>query len=144
MRFVIIRKAGANTEAGEMPTADLLEAMGAYNNQMIEAGVFRGGEGLKPTSMAVRLQISRDGRPPVVTDGPFAETKEVVAGFTIIETASKEEALEWARRWPKEDGPVELELRPVYELSDFPTPEDGKPESWRVMEQAFRNLEEKR
>ncbi|MFJ5488499.1 YciI family protein [Hansschlegelia beijingensis] len=141
MRFMIIRKADADTEAGKMPSEALLQAMGDYNKQMLDAGVIVTGEGLKPTSAGARVRLSRDGTPPVVTDGPFAESKELVAGFTIIEVASKDEALDWVRRWPREDAPVELELRQVYELSDFPVDPAEAPDGWRAMEQAARDRE---
>jgi len=139
MRFMIIRKADADTEAGKMPSEALLQAMGDYNKQMLEAGVMIAGEGLKPTSAGARVRISRDGAAPVVTDGPFAESKELIAGFTIIEVASRDEALDWVRRWPREDAPVELELRQVYELSDFAVDPAETPDGWRAMEQAFRD-----
>ena len=119
MRFMIIRKADESTEAGEMPTQSLVDAMMAYNEEMIRAGVMVGGDGLKPSVRGARITF-RDGTPSV-TDGPFAETKELIAGYTLIETASRDEALEWARRWPAEDadGHVELELRELYEADDF-------------------------
>lgn len=139
MRFMIIRKADANTEsdADNMPSAELMEAMAAYNMEMIKAGVFLAGDGLHPSAKGARVQISRDGAKPMVTDGPFAETKELVAGFTMIRAASLEEALDWVKRWPKEDGPVELEVRQVYEFEDFETPGE-RPEIWNEMEQAFK------
>lgn len=146
MRFMIIRKATPETEAetDPAPSTELMEAMAAYNLAMIEADVFRGGDGLKPSSTGFRVAISREGGTPVVTDGPFAETKELVAGFTMIEVASREAALDWARRWPKEDGPVELEVRQVYEFDDFVTPPDAKLEKWGEMEKAFRERAPKR
>jgi len=116
---MIIRKADEKTEAGALPTMELIEAMGSYNEQLIKAGVMLDGAGLQPTSKGARLKFSA-GRPKVV-DGPFTETKELVAGFTIIDVKSKEEAIEWARRWPPVDGDgeVELEIRQLYEASDF-------------------------
>jgi PhnB protein len=138
MRFMIIRKADANTEGEDKASPELMEAMAAYNMEMIKAGVFLGGDGLKPSRRGARVRISRDGAKPAVTDGPFAETKELVAGYTLIRAASLEEALDWVRRWPKEDGPVELEVRELYELEDFETLGD-KPEVWREMEQALRD-----
>ncbi|MFG1495861.1 YciI family protein [Saccharospirillum sp. HFRX-1] len=118
MRFMIIRKADTDTEAGVMPGQDLLEAMGRYNEALVDAGVWRGGEGLKPSKDAYRIQFSGGGEPQVI-DGPFAETRELTAGYTMIETQSVEEALDWVKRWPREDGDVCLELRPVYGLEDF-------------------------
>ena len=119
MRFVVIRKADADTEAGLMPTEALIDAMQRYNEEMVKAGVLLAGAGLKPSGQGARVSF-RDGTPTVV-DGPFAETKELIAGFSVIQVASKEEALEWMRRWPTIDGGgnVQLELRPLYELEDF-------------------------
>ena len=119
MRLLMIRKADATTEAGAPPSETILDAMGKYNEEMINAGVMRAGEGLKPSSQGARVKFTR-GK-PTVTDGPFAETKELVAGFSIIEVDSMEEAIAWAKRWPAIDSEenVEIELRPIYELSDF-------------------------
>jgi hypothetical protein len=119
MRFMIIRKADPQTEAWAKPSKALVDAMMAYNEEMIRAGVMLSGDGLKPTSRGARITFSR-GKPKV-TDGPFAESKELVAGFTIIEVASRDEALAWVRRWPVEDGDgeVQLELRELYEADDF-------------------------
>jgi len=119
MRFMIIRKADAQTEAWAKPSTALLDAMMAYNEEMIRAGVMLGGDGLKPSSRGARIKFSK-GKPKV-TDGPFAEAKELVAGYTIIQVASREEALGWVKRWPVEDGDgeVELELRELYEAEDF-------------------------
>jgi len=119
MRFMIIRKADAQTEAWAKPSTALVDAMMAYNEEMIRAGVMLGGDGLKPSSRGARIKFSK-GKPKV-TDGPFAEAKELVAGYTIIQVASREEALGWVKRWPVEDGDgeVELELRELYEADDF-------------------------
>ena len=119
MRFMIIRKADAETEAGMMPTEELIEAMAQYNEEMVNAGIMRAGDGLQPSSRGARVTFS--GGRPTVTDGPFAETKELVAGYSIIEVASKEEAIEWVKRWPQIDGhgSVEIEIRPLWELADF-------------------------
>ncbi len=119
MRFMIIRKADKDTEAGVMPAQGLLEAMTKYNQEMVDAGVMCAGEGLHPSSKASRIRFT-NGQPTIV-DGPFAETKELIAGFTIIEVASKEEALAWVKRWPVEDanGNVELELRQIFADDDF-------------------------
>ena len=119
MRFMIIRKADAQTEAWAKPSTALLDAMMAYNEEMIRAGVMLGGDGLKPSSRGARIKFSK-GKPKV-TDGPFAEAKEMIAGYTIIQVASREEALGWVKRWPVEDGDgeVELELRELYEADDF-------------------------
>lgn len=115
MKFMILRKADHNTEAGVMPGQDLLAAMADYNTEMANAGVLVTGEGLKPSEKAARIRFSNGH--PVVTDGPFTETKELLAGYTMIETDTREDALEWVKRWPEDE--VELELREVFELSDF-------------------------
>ena len=101
-----------------MPSVELVTAMTSYNEAMAKAGVLRDGQGLRPSSQGARVKFSA-GKPHVV-DGPFTETKELVAGFTLIEVASMEEALEWVRRWPvlDGDGEVEVELRPIYEPED--------------------------
>lgn len=119
MKFMIIRKADADTEAGVMPSDELLSAMARYNEELANAGVMVAGEGLQPSSRGARVRFSK-GK-PAVTDGPFAETKELVAGYTMIRVGSKQEAIDWARRWPPMDGngEVELELRQVFELEDF-------------------------
>ena len=119
MRFMIIRKADPQTEAWAKPSKALVDAMMAYNEEMIRAGVMLGGDGLKPSARGARIKFSK-GKPKI-TDGPFAEAKELVAGFTIIQVASREEALGWVKRWPVEDGDgeVELELRELYEADDF-------------------------
>ncbi len=119
MRFMIIRKADKNTEASVLPSKELLEAMGQYNEELVKAGVMLAGEGLQPSAKGARVKFS--GGKPTVIDGPFAETKELIAGFTMIQVKSREEALEWLKRWPAldGDGEVELELRQVFEASDF-------------------------
>ncbi|HWX01485.1 YciI family protein [Collimonas sp.] len=119
MRFMIIRKADQATEAGEMPSEELITAMMKYNEEMIQAGVMLAGEGLQPSAKGARIKFS--GGKPTVLDGPFAETKELIAGFTMIQVKSKQEALEWVKRWPPLDagGGVELELRQVFEAEDF-------------------------
>lgn len=117
MKVMMMRKADADTEQGVMPSEDLLQAMADYNEQMLNAGIMVDGTGLKPTSTGVRVQLG-DGE-PIVTDGPFAETKELLAGFTMINVASMDEAVAWAKKWPREDGNVTLELRALYEMEDF-------------------------
>ena len=119
MRFMIIRKADAETEAGAMPSEQLIAEMMKYNEEMVKAGVMTGGEGLKPSSKGARIKFS--GGTPTVTDGPFTETKELVAGFTMIQVGSRQEAIDWVKRWPAIDahGGVELELRQVFEAEDF-------------------------
>ena len=118
MRFVAFRKADADTEAGAQPTRELVDAMLAYQRRMIDAGVMVAGEGLRPSAEGVRVLF--EGGKTTVVDGPFTESKELVAGFSLLETRTREEALEWLRRWPREDsgGRVRLELRPVAEEGD--------------------------
>ena len=119
MRFMILRKADRNTEAGTMPSTELITEMMKYNEELIKAGVMVAGDGLHPSSRGARVKFS--GGKPTVIDGPFAETKELIAGFTMIEVKSKEEALRWVKRWPAldADGAVELEIRQVIEATDF-------------------------
>lgn len=119
MKFMILRKADRDTENGIMPSQTLFSAMADYNTQMAQAGILRSGEGLKPSADGTRIKFQQ-GK-PIITDGPFTETKELLAGYTIIEVNSRQEALDWAKRWPKEDadGNAELELRQLYEMCDF-------------------------
>jgi len=119
MRFMIIRKADRDTEAGVMPGEQLLADMMKYNEAMVKAGVMLAGEGLHPSAKGARVRFA-NGKPTVI-DGPFAETKELIAGFTMIQVRSREEALEWIRCRPASDagGNVELELRQVFEAEDF-------------------------
>ena len=119
MRFMIIRKADKNTEAGTMPSTELIAAMMKYNEEMIQAGVMLAGEGLQPSAKGARIKFSA-GK-PTIFDGPFAETKELIAGFTMIQVQARQEAIDWVKRWPAldGDGAVELELRQVFEAEDF-------------------------
>jgi len=119
MRFLIIRKADASTEAEDMPTEELFAQMGAYMQEMAKAGVLLSGDGLMPSRKGARVKFH--GGKPTVTDGPFAETKELVAGFSIIEVASRDEAIAWVKKWPPLDGngEVEIEIRQIYEADDF-------------------------
>lgn len=117
VRFLIIRKADEETEAGAKPTQALFDAMMKYNEELMNAGVMQAGHGLKPSAQGARV-VFRGGSPKVV-DGPFAEAKELIAGFSVFEVASKEEAIEWVKRWPREDGDVTIEIRPFYEAEDF-------------------------
>ena len=118
-QFIIFRMADRDTEAGVMPSEELLTAMGQYNEEMIKAGVMLTGEGLQPSAKGARVNYVRGKR--TVVDGPFAEAKELIAGFTMIQVKSKEEALEWVKRWPAldGDGEVELELREVFAGDEF-------------------------
>lgn len=119
MRFMILRKADKDTEAYVMPTERLLAEMGKYMEEMANAGILIGGEGLHPSSKGTRVKFS--GGKPSVIDGPFAETKELVAGYALIQVKSRDEAIEWTQRWPAidGDGDVELEIRQVFEAEDF-------------------------
>jgi hypothetical protein len=120
MRFMIIVKASAATEAGEMPTEAQLEEMGAYHKELADAGVLLDGSGLKPSSTGWRIHYSGDER--TVTDGPFPETKELIAGYTLIQVESREEAMEWVRRFPNPAArgtEAEIEVRQLFELDDF-------------------------
>jgi hypothetical protein len=119
MRFMILRKADAETEASVMPSEQLLTDMGEFMEEMGKAGVLLGGEGLHPSVRGARVDFSRRGS--TVTDGPFAEAKELIAGYCLIQVDSLEQAVDWARRWPPLDanGELELEIRQVAEAEDF-------------------------
>jgi hypothetical protein len=119
MRFMILRKADAGTEAGVMPSEELLAAMGRYMEELGTAGVLLDGDGLHPSSKGARVSFS--GGTPTVIDGPFTETKELIAGYTVIQVKSMDDAIEWARRWPAldADGQVQLEIRQFFEAKDF-------------------------
>jgi hypothetical protein len=116
MRFMVIVKATEDSEKGAMPSQDMLEAMGAYNEELVKAGVMLDGDGLRPSSYGARVQFDQDGNATVV-DGPFAETKELVSGYWVFEVSSREEAVEWARKAPFRGG--ELEIRPFSVPEDF-------------------------
>jgi len=118
MRVMVMVKATESSEAGEMPSEELLSAMGSYNEKLVEAGIMLAGEGLQPTSKGVRVRFSGEDR--TATDGPFAETNELVAGFWLWRVDSMEQATEWVKRCPnpmKEDS--EIEIRPLYEMENF-------------------------
>jgi hypothetical protein len=118
MRFMILLKADANTEAGKLPSEEMLAAMGRYNEELAKAGVLLAGEGLQPSSKGARVKISGTRR--TVVDGPFTETKELIAGFWILQVGSKEEAIEWVKRVPSPlEGDAEIEIRQVFEADDF-------------------------
>jgi hypothetical protein len=116
MRFMILMKANDDTEAGVMPSTGVLAAMGKFNEELVKAGVLLAGEGLHPSSKGARIKFA-DGQ-ATVTDGPFTEAKELIAGFWIIQVKSKEEAIEWVKRAPF-DGGTEIEIRQVFEAEDF-------------------------
>ncbi|HSQ92234.1 MAG TPA: YciI family protein [Nitrospiraceae bacterium] len=118
MRFMIIVKATKDSEAGVMPSEQLLTEMGKFNEELVNAGVMLAGEGLQPSSKGVRVKFSGSTR--TVTDGPFAETKELIAGFWLWQVKSKEEAIEWVKRCPNPmPGESEIEIRQVFEAEDF-------------------------
>ena len=118
MRFMVIVKADKDSEAGVMPTEQMLADMGNFNDELVKAGVMLAGEGLHPSSKGVRIRFSGSSR--TVIDGPFAETKELIAGFWLIQVKSLDEAIEWMKRAPM-GGDTELEIRQVFEADDFGT-----------------------
>jgi len=118
MKFMVLVKATADSEAGVMPTAELFEAMGKYNEELVNAGIMQAGEGLHPSSKGARVQFS--GKERRVVDGPFAETKELVAGYWMWNCKSLQEAIDWVKRCPNPmPGDSEIEIRQVYEAEDF-------------------------
>ena len=118
MRFMVIVKATKDSEAGALPSVELLTAMGKYNEELAKAGILLAGEGLQPSSKGARVRFS--GAKRTVVDGPFAETKELVAGFWLWKVKSKEEAIEWVKRCPNPmPGDSEIEIRQVFEAEDF-------------------------
>ena len=122
MRFLVMVKATKESEAGVMPTRELIEAMGKFNDELVKAGIMRAAEGLKPSSKGARVKFSGTSR--TVVDGPFAETKELVAGFWIWKVKSKEEAIEWVKRCPNPmPSESEIEIRQIFEPGDFLPPE---------------------
>lgn len=138
MRFMIMIKGNQQTESGAMPSTELLEAMGTYNEEMVKAGILLAGEGLHPSARGARIKFS--GGTQTITDGPFSEAKELIAGFWIVQVKSKAEALEWISRIPGARGEVdhfggefEIELRQVFDPSDF----DYAPEAM-AQEEALR------
>ncbi|VVP07900.1 hypothetical protein PS900_03186 [Pseudomonas fluorescens] len=141
MRFMIIIKASQDSEAGVMPSQELLTAMGNYNEELVKAGIMLAGEGLHPSSKGARVKFSGDKH--TVIDGPFIETKELIAGFWLWKVKSKEEAIEWVKRCPNPmpGTEAEIEIRQVFEAEDFGakfTPELREQEE-RVWEQAKKN-----
>ncbi len=135
MRFMIIIKASADSEAGLMPSTELLTAMGHYNEALAKAGVLLAGEGLQPSSKGARVRFNGDKR--TVIDGPFAETKELIAGFWLWQVNSREEAIEWVKRCPNPmpGTDAEIEIRQVFEASDFG--DEFTPELREQEERAF-------
>jgi len=141
MRVMVLVKATKDSEAGMMPSAELLEAMGRYNQALVEAGVLLAGEGLKPSAQGKRVAF--DGESRAVVDGPFPETRELVAGFWLWQVRDMAEAVEWAKRCPNPmPGPSEIEIRPIFEASDFGeamTPETAEREEGMRRELAARS-----
>ena len=139
MRVMVLVKANAETEAGVMPSCELLEAMDKFNGELVKAGVMLEGEGLHPTSKGVRVQF--DGKQRRVADGPFTETKELVAGFWMWKVKSMDEAVEWLKRAPF-DGGETVEIRPLFEAEDFGdalTPEMREQDArWREQQARLR------
>lgn len=133
MRFMLQVRADAKTEAGILPSKDLMAAMGRFNQEMIDAGIMLAGDGLHPSSKGAR--VSFVGGVPTVVEPPFAQPRELIAGFWMIDVASREGAIDWARRVPFVEG--EIEIRQVYEVTDFP-PEVLPPDD-AAREQAWRD-----
>jgi hypothetical protein len=118
MRVIVFVKATKDSEAGILPSTELLEAMGKYNEELVKAGIMKAGEGLKPSSQGKRVAF--DGPSRTLIEGPFAQTQELVAGFWIWEVKTMAEAVEWVKRCPNPmPGPSEIEIRPIYEMADF-------------------------
>ena len=137
MRFMVIVKADKNSEAGVMPSTEMLTAMGKFNEEMVKAGVMLAGEGLHPTSKGARIKYA--GKEPTVTNGPFAVTSDLIAGFWLIQVNSRDGAVEWMKRAPF-DGGAEIEIRQVFDAEDFGealTPELREQEA-RLRAQAAR------
>ena len=116
MRFIVLVKASPESEAGIMPSTELLTAMGKFNEELVNAGVMLAGEGLHPSSKGARVKFDGDKR--TITDGPFAETKELLAGYWVWKCKSKQEAIDWLKRAPF-DGGTEVEIRQIFEAEDF-------------------------
>lgn len=121
MRVIVLIKANADSEAGVMPSKELIMEMGKFNEELVNAGVMLEGEGLYPSSKAKRVKFSGGNR--IVTDGPFAETRELIAGFWVWRVKSLDEAVEWVKRMPDGGGDGEIEIRPIFEAEDFFGPE---------------------
>jgi hypothetical protein len=142
MRFMVMVKATPESEAGVMPSQELLAAMGRYNEELVQAGVLLAAEGLQPSSKGARVRFS--GAKRTVVDGPFAETKELIAGFWLIQVKSLDEAIEWVKRCPNPmEGGGEIEIRQVFDQDDFGeafTPELREQEN-RIYEQMTKNAQ---
>ena len=135
MRFMVMVKANEDTEAGVMPSEQELAAMGAFNEQLVQAGIMLAGDGLHPSSRGARVHFSGDKR--TVVDGPFTEAKELIAGYWIIEVKSLEEAIEWVKRVPNPTGAEsQIEIRQVFEAEDFGMSDELLEQNLRLREQA--------
>jgi hypothetical protein len=135
MRFMLMVKGNEDTEAGVMPTEEELAAMGNFNEQLVQAGILLAGDGLHPSSRGARVHFSGEKR--TVLDGPFAEAKELIAGYWIIEVKSLDEAIEWVRRVPNPTGvESEIEIRQVFEAEDFDMSDELLEQNRRLREQA--------
>ena len=143
MRFMVLVKANADSEAGVMPSPELLTAMGKYNEELVKAGVLLAGEGLHPSSKGARVRFSGDKR--TVIDGPFAETKELVAGFWLFQVRSKEEAIEWVKRAPNPmpGTETEIEIRQVFDAEDFGDLQDQVPEVFEAERRMRAEIEQR-
>jgi len=138
---MVIVKATKDSEAGVMPSKELLTAMGNYNEELVKAGIMLAGDGLKPSSEGKRVRFT--GSKPTVIDGPFAETKELIAGYCMWQVRSMEEAVEWLKRCPNPmPGESEVEIRPVYEITDFG--ENFTPEARDKEERLRKNIAAKK
>ena len=140
MRFMVIVKANKDSEAGVLPDQKILAEMGKFNEELVKAGVMLAGEGLQPSSKGARVRFQGSKR--TVIDGPFAETKELVAGFWLWQVKSKQEAIEWLKRAPFDEG-TEVEIRQVFETADF-APSDPTGELMKKEEELRRTIESKR
>jgi hypothetical protein len=141
---MLLVKASKDSEAGVLPTKELLAAMGKYNEEMVKAGVMLSGEGLQASSKGARVKFP-GGKRPVVTEGPFPETKDLIAGFWVIQVKSKAEAIDWVKRCPAPMGPgkdSEIEIRQIFEAADFPA--EVFPPEEAAREQALRGKLEKK
>lgn len=140
MRFMVLIKASADSEAGVMPSEELLSAMGKFNQELIDAGVMLAGDGLKPSSQGARVNFNGDKRS--VTDGPFAETKELIAGYWLWQCKDLEEAIAWVKQCPNPMGEdCHIEIRPLYEIEDFDTEQAP---AFKAQEKQLRDAAAKR
>jgi hypothetical protein len=143
MRFMVLVKANADSEAGELPSAELLSEMGKFNEELVRAGVLLAAEGLHPSSKGVRVHFS--GKNRSVIDGPFTETKELIAGFWLIQVKSREEAIEWIKRCPNPmEGESDIEIRQVFDAEDFGPELNAQVPEVFASEKKFREEEEAR